>query len=85
MAGVRCVTADKTHRCDVCHRLIPVGHKYWKKYKEPRGRDPGIDHREHTNCLQYESYPRLPTGFNKDRASGEKIINQWKEKNDGAV
>lgn len=64
MSGVRCKTAIKEHRCDSCGRLIPVGHKYWRKFDEKKM----IDHREHTNCLNYETFEDLPQGFNQNRS-----------------
>ena len=64
MAGVRCKTAQKEHRCDTCGRSIPPGHKYWRKYDERKL----IDHREHTNCLLYQASPELPQGFNQNRS-----------------
>jgi hypothetical protein len=64
MAGLRCTTAVKEHRCTSCGRLIPVGHKYWKKFDEKKG----VDVREHTNCLSYENAEVLPEGFNQNRS-----------------
>lgn len=63
MSGVRCTTADKEHRCTECGRLIPVGHKYWKKFDPKKG----IDRREHTNCLDYREHELLNANFNKNR------------------
>lgn len=67
MAGSRCRTAEKEHRCDECGRLIPIGHKYWRKYVEKGGRVT-VDHREHTNCLMYQQHEELHPGFNHNRA-----------------
>lgn len=64
MSGVRCRTAEKEHRCDSCGRLIPVGHKYWRKFDERKN----IDFREHTNCLLYSEHEQLHPGFNNNRA-----------------
>jgi hypothetical protein len=74
MSGLRCLTADKPHRCGECGRLIPVGHKYWRKFKEPKGNNLGVDERTHTNCLNYANQPELPVGFNQNRKSGEAIL-----------
>lgn len=62
--GARCKTARKEHRCDECGRLIPLGHKYWARWKE----SPPVDHREHTNCLAYRDAELLHPHFNKDRS-----------------
>jgi len=52
----------KEHRCSECGRRIPVGAKYWS--------DKDGEKREHTNCLEYETEPKLPEGFNNDRRIG---------------
>jgi DNA repair exonuclease SbcCD ATPase subunit len=45
--------AQKDHKCFVCGRKIPKGHKYWRDYEE--GGDDGAlkDIKEHTNCELY--------------------------------
>lgn len=57
--------ARKDHRCTLCGRRIPSGARYW--YREFREGDAEEDHREHTNCADYEREPYLPPEFNRNR------------------
>ena len=40
-------TAKKKQTCALCGKLIPVGHKYWKKGK--------LTGKQHMNCVDYET------------------------------
>jgi hypothetical protein len=47
-------TARKDHKCSLCGRKIPQGHKYWRDYQET---DEGlIDNKQHTNCELYTKH-----------------------------
>ncbi|MBS1170127.1 MAG: hypothetical protein H6R01_1045 [Burkholderiaceae bacterium] len=54
--------ARKEHRCDECGRKIPAGARYWRRHTEH-----DIDHREHTNCADFEREPVLHPEFNTNR------------------
>jgi len=47
------IVAKKEHRCDVCTRLIPKGTRYWRRFTEY------VDDKEHTNCLEFETQPKV--------------------------
>jgi len=51
----------KDHRCDECGRKIPIGARYFSK--------DGGDHREHSNCMDYEAQPLLEEFYNKNRSN----------------
>ena len=53
------IAKRKPHRCSSCGREIPIGARYFS--------DAGGEIREHTNCLEYEKYPLLDAGYNKNR------------------
>lgn len=56
---MRIHTARKNHICDECDRLIPVGTRYWRDFKEMTDDSMRQDYKSHTNCLDFSDQPKV--------------------------
>jgi len=59
--------SKKEHWCDVCHRKIPKGVKYWREYIDKilfGHKVKFTDRKEHTNCEEFTKQP-MHKGFEK--------------------
>ena len=57
---MKCQTASKDHYCDLCHRKIPKGVRYWREYIEDGAGLPISNRKEHTNCELFRKEKLLP-------------------------
>lgn len=47
---MKCQVAKKEHKCNLCHKPIKKGERYWRDFID------GVrDHKEHTNCAEHET------------------------------
>lgn len=58
-------TARKEHKCCLCDRKIPVGHRYWRQHDEDADNSGLGGDKEHTNCELYKKNINVSVSNNK--------------------